>query len=198
MTSGCDAESIPPSGQLVHSSGECVGKRLLAGVVLYLLTCGRCWAPFAICASCYRGHRYCGPRCRRGARIESRRASNRRHQQSELGRQDHADLQREYRQRLAARFVGVTDQSSQGWIAFLTLAEPRSPEVASAALVVGGVVVCMVCGRSGPFIDFPRGGKRDRSRDRSADPASAPRGATGRQARSRRSWDCTTRRWSER
>ena len=60
--------------------------KLLAGVILYLLTCGRCWAPFAICASCYRGHRYCGAGCRRGARIESRRASNRRHQQSELGR----------------------------------------------------------------------------------------------------------------
>ena len=129
--------------------------RVLAGVILYLLTCGRCWAPFAICRSCYRGHRYCGQQCRRDARIESRHASNRRHQQSEFGRQDHADLQREYRRRLACQLVGVTDQSSHGRIAFLTLAEPGSPEVASAALVVDGVVVCMVCGRSGPFIDLP-------------------------------------------
>ena len=70
--------------------------------------------------------------------------------------------------------VCVTDQSSHGRVSFLTLPELRSPEVARAALIVKGSAVCMVCGRSGPFLDFPRGGKRDRSRDRSPDSASAP------------------------
>ena len=105
-------KSIPPVGLLVHSLRRNVGKRWVATVLLYLLTCGRCWAPFAICWSCYRGHRYCGRRCRRAARIESRRASNRREQQSEYGRQNHADRQAEYRERMAALGLPVTDQSS--------------------------------------------------------------------------------------
>ena len=79
----------------------------------------------------------------------------------------------------------VTDQSSPGWIEFPTLPESRSPEARSerrwslrlAVLASGGVVVCMVCGRSGPFIDSPRGGKRDRSRDRDPDPSALPRRA---------------------
>ena len=53
-----------------------MGKRLVAKVVLYLLLCGGCGVPFAICESCYRGQRYCGRACRRRTRRESHRAAN--------------------------------------------------------------------------------------------------------------------------
>ena len=43
---------------LVHSRESLVGKRLAAGVFLYLLSCLWCRKLFAICSSCYRGHRY--------------------------------------------------------------------------------------------------------------------------------------------
>src|SRR5207245_1166999 len=140
-----------------------LGKRLLAGIVLYLLTCRRCLSPFAICESCYRGQWYCGWRCRLLARIRSRRASNRREQMSWDGRLGHADRQAQYRARILAG-QKVTGQSSQVRMEFPTLLERHAPN-AGATLVVNGVAVCRVCGRSGPFIDPPRGGGRDRSRD---------------------------------
>src|SRR5262249_11146029 len=54
-------------------------------------------------------------------------------------------------------------------IEFSTLLSPHVPNAGAAALVVNGIAVCMVCGRAGPFIDPPRRGGSDRSRDRGPD-----------------------------
>ena len=86
-----------------------MGKRLVAKVVLYLLPCGGCGVPFAICESCYRGQRYCGRGCRGGGRRASSRVANALHQASFDGRVDHARRQAEYRGRVAAS-QEVTDQ----------------------------------------------------------------------------------------
>ena len=139
----------------------------VVGLVLYLLTCRRCWAPFAVCESCFRGHWYCGWRCRLAARIESRREANRRDQASLPGRLNHAERQGEYRARILAG-EKVTGQSSAGRIELSTLLGSHALD-GGAALVEDGVAVCMVCGRSGPFVDPPRGGGRDRSRDSDPD-----------------------------
>jgi len=83
-------------------------------VVLHELQCRVCHIQFFICPGCYRGQRYCGPRCRTRARRQQLRAANARHQQSEPGRLDHNDRQRAYRHRLRTRSAAapVTDQTS--------------------------------------------------------------------------------------
>jgi hypothetical protein len=106
-----------------------------------------CGAVFYVCRSCDRGQRYCSERCRCKARREQRRAANRRHQRSEAGRLDHRDRQREYRLRLAAR--RVTDQGSGEYLGSSTLPALVLPPVE----IVGGGVICCVCGRIGTLID---------------------------------------------
>ena len=64
---------------------------------------------FYICGSCFRGQVYCGERCRRRMRRQQTRIANRRHQQSQEGRLDHRDRQRDYRERCRRR---VTDHTS--------------------------------------------------------------------------------------
>jgi hypothetical protein len=99
-----------------------------------------------VCRCCDRGQRYCSERCREKARREQRRAANRRHQDSEEGRLDHRDRQREYRRRLVAR--RVTDQRSGE--------RGCAPTLALKHAVVEGVageVICCVCGRRGTLID---------------------------------------------
>src|SRR5512138_3608407 len=153
--------------------------RLLAELVLYLLLCGGCRRPFAICESCFRGQRHCG-RCRGEKRLESRRAANGRHQASFDGRVDHARRQAEYRARLASQVV--TDHGSPERVSLSTVL-PSPASVGAAVLRIAprfdekGWLVCAICGRPGPLIDSPAGGKGDRRRGRRKDPASALRGA---------------------
>ena len=134
--------------------------------VLRQRVCSReeCRAVFWICGHCDRGQRYCSPACRNDARLEQRRSANRRHQDSPEGRLDHRDRQREYRRRCGR----VTDQGSLA-ITFPALcrSERTTPTTAcshsSAAFrQPAGVqrsipsLRCMVCGRSGRFVDpFP-------------------------------------------
>lgn len=66
-----------------------------------------CRRPFAICESCFRGHRHCG-RCRGEKRLESRRAAKARHQASFDGRVDQARRQAEYRAPRSGRIVKTT------------------------------------------------------------------------------------------
>lgn len=142
-------------------------------VSLLQIVCKECGAPFFICQSCYRGHCYCGDACRHKARRRQLRESNRRHQQSEEGRLDHNDRQHAYLERKTqAGFL--TDQSSQphspcgslvaleSGAALVThqVAEGapekrREPREGSHALkrAGSGMVVCIVCGRSGRFIN---------------------------------------------
>ena len=72
-------------------------------VVLRLRVCLHCQVLFCICRRCDRGQRYCSAACRASAGREQRRQANRRHQQSDAGRQDHRDRQRIYRKRCAQR-----------------------------------------------------------------------------------------------
>lgn len=73
------------------------------GVILRLRVCLHCLVLFFICRSCDRGQRYCSAACSASALREQRRQANRRHQQTEAGRQDHRDRQRIYRKRCAQR-----------------------------------------------------------------------------------------------
>ena len=68
-----------------------------------------CGVVFWICCHCDRGHRYCGERCRQKTQRQQGRDANRRHQQSQEGRLDHRDRQRDYRERCRRR---VTDHTS--------------------------------------------------------------------------------------
>lgn len=73
------------------------------GVILRLRVCLHCLVLFFICRSCDRGQRYCSAACSASALREQRRQANRRHQQTDAGRQDHRDRQRIYRRRCAQR-----------------------------------------------------------------------------------------------
>jgi hypothetical protein len=77
-----------------------------------LYTCARCHALVVICAACDRGNFYCGRICSARSRREKQRASNRRYQATERGRQLHAARAARYRRRLAGH-SGVTEQGSQ-------------------------------------------------------------------------------------
>jgi len=137
-----------------------------------------CGALFWICRCCDRGHRYCSPPCREKARLQQRREANRRHQQSPEGRLDHRDRQRVYRHRRT--LACVTDQGRQSRLVWASIratalvgawtfqkADHQPEEEADAqersfelrAFSHFRVVSCVVCGRSGCFIDpFQEGG----------------------------------------
>jgi len=113
--------------------------------------CGRM---FFICAACYRGQRYCSAACRTPARLQQRRAANRRHQQSQEGRLDHRDRQRAYRRRRPA--AGVTDQSCGAGVGYGKMAALHVPVgvVERRRLYespMPGPVVCRFCGRRGQW-----------------------------------------------
>jgi hypothetical protein len=148
-------------------------------VVFRQRICRGCNAVFWICHSCDRGQRYCGPGCRLPAVRKQRRRANRRHQNSPEGRLDHRDRQRAYRKRCAQRRVTDTSSlavtspgnisachpgsantvfhaglpaSSHGGVAFATLPIHRSQHPYHQDFLLR----CIVCGRSGRFVDpFP-------------------------------------------
>ena len=118
-----------------------------------------CQAVFWICQHCDRGQRYCSPACRGQARLQQRRNANCRHQRSPEGRLDHRDRQRQYRRRRARG--RVTDQGS------LSLISPAPCGCGtSGSLPISRswptpqpvrFLCCILCGRSGRFVDpFPR------------------------------------------
>ena len=61
--------------------------------------CGLCLGVFALCRGCYRGQSYCRDTCQVPARTLQKRAARARHQRSPEGRADHAERNRELRQR---------------------------------------------------------------------------------------------------
>jgi hypothetical protein len=71
-------------------------------VPLVLLCCKSCAQSFAICRSCYRCHVYCSKSCSEAARRLSVKAAKKRFRQSEEGRLDHRDRERERRSRRKA------------------------------------------------------------------------------------------------
>jgi hypothetical protein len=120
-----------------------------------------CFAVFFICQHCDCGQRYCSVACQSQAYRKQRRAANRRHQQSEEGRLDHRDRQRQYRCRRRARndslstseaATSVTDEPSPTipFPAKIQLWEAE-PQPAPTQLY------CRICGRASRFINpFPR------------------------------------------
>ncbi|MEI8256673.1 MAG: hypothetical protein WCJ30_13445 [Deltaproteobacteria bacterium] len=79
---------------------------------LRLIFCGACRAMFALCRRHDRGNIYCPP-CQPAARRRVVRAARKRHLATDEGRADHADHQRAYRERRAARV------SDPGWVQLL-------------------------------------------------------------------------------
>ena len=122
-----------------------------------------CHAVFWLCPHCDRGHRYCSQACRATARQQQRRSANRRHQQSQEGRLDHRDRQREYRCRQTQ--ARVTDQPSPP-ITFPASSrcgvnDPPSPGLACLPRWPESrldlCLCCRICGRTGRLVDpFPR------------------------------------------
>ena len=109
--------------------------------VLRRITCGYCRAVFTVCTECYRGQRYCRQSCRKSARLDQRRAADRRYQGSERGKLAHRHRQREYRSRRAQPCV--TDQARQ------TVTIP-------VVLHPGTACHCSICGRFSPWVNpFP-------------------------------------------
>ena len=114
-----------------------------------------CGAVFWICCHCDRGHRYCGERCRQKKRRQQGRDANRRHQQSQEGRLDHRDRQRDYRERCRRR--RVTDQPSPAVsdsdsivVAEPSLSENGSESVSGEdryATSAEFEPACIICGR---------------------------------------------------
>jgi hypothetical protein len=70
-----------------------------AVVEVVQLRCALCKVLFEVCVSCFRGQAYCSKPCRDSSARVIRRAANARNQQSEEGRKDHRDRQREHQAR---------------------------------------------------------------------------------------------------
>ena len=70
-------------------------------VALVAIECRRCRRWFCRCRRCYRGHRYCGKRCRKAARTEQNDVARKRYidKDPEAARDDNADRQRDHRRR---------------------------------------------------------------------------------------------------
>ena len=122
----------------------------------------RCFDPtcntlFTICASCDRGQRYCSDGCRKRMRQRQMRESGHRYQASAVGKQNHSQRQRSYRQRRCRPRV-----THQGPASITT---PRQPQTTSC-------FQCLVCGRENlwinPFDDLPRRRRISRQRPRPA------------------------------
>ena len=111
-----------------------------------------CAAMFTICASCYRGQRYCSPKCRASVRRQQRKQANRRYQESENGRTAHRACQQRYRERTTQELV--TDQGIQ------TITTPVSSTTSTRSK-------CAICGRYSRWIDpfpiLPRETRRGKS-----------------------------------
>jgi hypothetical protein len=135
-------------------------------------TCGKV---FWICRQCDRGQRYCSPRCRTETFRQQHRAANRRYQGSPEGRKDHSDRQRNYRRRRAwpDGKKSVTDEGSTPLLARVSMPLPASmpglaatawnrtltsatPDLARQRYGRVKLLLCIVCGRQGRFINpFP-------------------------------------------
>ncbi len=115
-----------------------------------LFNCARCHCQVVICSHCDRGNIYCGQRCSKTARNQSRRKASGRYQRTRRGRFAHAERQRRYRRR---RRQKVTHQGSPRDVADETLpAESRTlarrSEVPAAVPANG--IRCDLCGRVCP------------------------------------------------
>ena len=157
---------VPRQLAVVHSR---VWGVMAGEVVLRQLFCRGtdCGVMFFICQSCYRGQVYCGDGCRHRMRRQQRRRANRRYEQDPEVRADHCQRQRAYRRR--CRRERVTDHTSAGGLRSGSIGTPL-PETGMRTSVAEVShdrsrferlkkairLVCIVCGRTGRWIDaFP-------------------------------------------
>ena len=108
-----------------------------------------CGVVFWICRHCDRGHQYRGERCRRKARRQQRRASNRRHQQSWEGRLDHRD--RRGLRRVTDHTSPATYDSGSIGVAELSRSENGPESFRGEARYADHPEfepVCIICGRT--------------------------------------------------
>jgi len=91
LTEWCDDTARRPG---------CPTIRLARGLMeLYEIVCRACSALFYIHRCCYRGHAYCRDACRAVGRRRTANAANRTLRESEEGRLDHLDAERDRRER---------------------------------------------------------------------------------------------------
>jgi len=134
---------VSPSARMRHVAEDVLRQRFCRW--------SGCGAIFWICRSCDRGQCYCSEHCRNKARRAQRRAANLRHRKSPEGRLDQRDRQRAYRRRLAS--VCVMDQASPDPSSTCTIVAPVLFPPASPFIHEPGVPYCVICGKSGRFID---------------------------------------------
>ena len=75
----------------------------------YKKTCPICRVKFFICASCYRGHRYCGKECAGTARKETFKRATKLYQATPGVKEDIAAKQKEYRKRINCQALKSKD-----------------------------------------------------------------------------------------
>ena len=131
-----------------------------------------CGKIFYVCASCWRGQRYCSEECSSIARRQQQRQSSLRYQKTPEGRETHNLNQRDYylreceKARSEAKEIqidhGSPEEEKDVWIetapvvaahfettpAFLTRASHHPPSEGPS-----GVVYCRICGAPGRFIN---------------------------------------------
>lgn len=78
--------------------------------------CAWCEKRCGICRSCDRGQKYCGPDCRREARLAAQREASRCYQSTEIGRAHHAERSARYRRRQRERAVASDGVTQQGLV----------------------------------------------------------------------------------
>ncbi len=109
----------------------CLVTAMVPGDDLLACSCPCCGSVFAICRPCYRGHRFCGRRCARLARVATLRKARQRYRRSPAGREAHRLAERERRQ--LRRFDSVGDQGSA---VAATSGTVRDPEPARVVAVL--------------------------------------------------------------
>ena len=133
--------------------------------------CPRCGRQFFICRHCDRGHVYCCRLCSCSSRTEKTRGYRKRYRMSKEGREQHQDMARNRRRRIALRQNSVGDQGSVSGGCSATVFALRRMVAMSA--VIGRLslesednaeVCCEICGRTGVFVRFGWGGGRDETR----------------------------------
>lgn len=123
------------------------------------IRCGWCEALFYVHQSCFRGHVYCSPACRRQGNRRRERAARARYRVSVEAREDNRDRNREFRARRRAR---VMDHGSRK----LDSGVKCAPEVITReerAVSRRGFVICAVCGVESRLIVVRH--RRRRARD---------------------------------
>ncbi len=77
----------------------------------YRLKCASCKSFFYICATCYRGHKFCNAACRSSFQSKLKRERSNRYEEKKESKQLHAARQKRYRKNLQSK-KKVTDATS--------------------------------------------------------------------------------------